>query len=129
MNDAFTGMLIVLVVAGLLGLVIYLIHQLVKSKNELIQNLVAERDVLREELDNLKSRKRIRQTQATEAGILDARANLIRAKLELEDEEDRRLYVNRLLDRCMETLGEIREGPYRYDPNKPCVQREETPNG
>ena len=129
MNDALTGLLIILIVANLLILVIYLIHQLVKAKDEQIAMLLADRAALRDELENLKSRKRLRQTQPTEAGILDARAALIRAKLELEDEEDRRLYINRLLERCMETLGEIREGPYSYDPNKPCVQREETPNG
>jgi chromosome segregation ATPase len=138
MTDALNGMLIVLIIAGLMALVVYLIHQLVKSKdgqiqsltllfdqkNDQINNLVAERDQLRNELDNLKSRKRFRQTRNTEAALLDMRAQLNNIKFQLEVEDDRRSYVNALLERVTQTVSEIREDPYAYDPDTPCVQKE-----
>ena len=110
-----TVALLVLVVTLLLGLIVYLIHQLVTSKDQHIQSLTAERNALRDELDNLISRKR--QTGPTMAGIEDIQAALVRIKHE-------RQYQDELLDASLNTLGQIRQGPYAYNPDTPGVKRE-----
>jgi len=114
-NDALTITFIIILFAFFMGLVVYLIHQLVECKDKQIQALTQERDALRDELDNLISRKR--QTGPTMAGIEDIQAALVRIKFE-------RQYQDELLDASLNTLGQIRQGPYAYNPDTPGVKRE-----
>jgi len=114
-NDALTVTFIIILFACFMGLIVYLIHQLVTSKDQQIQALTKERDAIRDELDNLISRKR--QTGPTMAGIEDIQAALVRIKHE-------RQYQDELLDASLNTLGQIRQGPYAYNPDTPGVQPE-----
>lgn len=109
-----TVALLVLLVTLLLGLIVFLIHQLVSAKDHHIQSLTAERNALRDELDNLISRKR--HPGPTLAGIEDIQAALIRIKFD-------RQYQDELLDASLNTLGQIRKGPYNYNPDTPCVKQ------
>jgi len=105
----FNAALIYLVIVALLGVIVYLIRQLITSKDVQIKALQDEFEILIE---------RKRQTGSTMAGIEDIQAALTRIKHD-------RNYQDELLDASLRTLGQIRKGPYAYDPNTPCVSRKD----
>lgn len=98
-----------MIIALLLGLVVYLINQLVKAKDRQI-------DQLRAELDTLIERKR--HTGATMAGLEDAMATLINIQYNREVDNHR-------LEAALNMLQSVRQGPYAYDPNRKSGEREE----
>lgn len=99
-----------------LGLVIYLIGQLIKAKDQQISDLTATRDRLQGELENLINRKR--QTGPTIAGLEDMAAQLTNLKLNRQIEDV-------IIDACLNTAGQLRQGPYNYNSEKPSGPREQ----
>ena len=97
-----------LTIALLLGVIVYLIDQLIKAKDRQI-------DRLQSELDALVNRKR--HTGPTMAGLEDVRAVI-------ENLRHNRIIEDDLLDACANTLGKLRQGPYAYDPETPSGKRE-----
>jgi hypothetical protein len=83
----------------------------VHSKFTIMQK---ELEGVKEELENLKERKR--QTGPTMAGLEDISAALMRIRVE-------RQYENDLLEASLNTLGKLRQGPYSYDPETPSVRK------
>lgn len=61
---------------------------------------------------------RSRHTGSTVAGIEDMQAMIMRLQRD-------RMYEGELLSAIQNTLGKMRQGPYSYDPNTPCVTRKE----
>jgi uncharacterized protein YoxC len=123
MTSSFYAGLIAFIVTALLALVIYLIRQLILSKDRQIETLQChisvintQLDEVQNELEDLKQRKR--QTGPTLAGIEDIQAALTRIKFE-------RAYQDELLDASLNTLSQIRKGPYAYDPNTPSISRKD----
>lgn len=123
LTNFFYAGLLVLFITFLLGLIIYLIRQLIIGKDRQIDYLTNQIEIMRTEfndvraeLENLKERKR--QTGPTLAGIEDIQAALTRIKFD-------RQYQDELLDASLNTLSQIRKGPYAYDPNTHCVTRKE----
>jgi len=102
-------MFLTMIIALLLGMVVFLIDQLVKAKDRQI-------DQLQTELETLVERKR--HTGATMAGLEDAMATLINIQYNREIDNHR-------LDFALNTLQQLRKGPYAYDPNKKSGEREE----
>lgn len=101
--------LLTLIIALLLGVIVFLINQLVKAKDRQIDQLMAE-------LDSLIERKR--HTGATMAGLEDAMATLINIQYNREIDNHR-------LDIALNTLQMLRQGPYAYDPKRKSGEREE----
>lgn len=101
--------LMTMIIALLLGVIVFLINQLVKLKDLQICQL-------REELNDLIGRKR--HTGATMAGLEDAMATLINIQFNREIDNHR-------LDIALNTLQMLRQGPYAYDQNRKSGEREE----
>jgi len=123
MTSSFYAGLIAFIVTALLALVIYLIRQLILSKDRQIETMQChisvintQLDEVQNELEDLKQRKR--QTGPTLAGIEDIQAALTRIKFE-------RAYQDELLDASLNTLSQIRKGPYAYDANTPSISRKD----
>ena len=101
--------LFILIITLLLGVIVYLINQLVKSKDHQIARLQSE-------LDTLIGRKR--QTGATMAGLEDAMATLINIQYNRDIDNHR-------LETALNMLQKLRQGPYAYDPETPSGNRKE----
>lgn len=123
MTSSFYAGLIAFIVTALLALVIYLIRQLILSKDRQIETLQCHINVINTQLDEVQSeledlKQRKRQTGPTLAGIEDIQAALTRIKFE-------RAYQDELIDASLNTLSQIRKGPYAYDPNTTSVSRKD----
>ncbi len=101
--------LLILIITLLLGVIVYLIDQLIKSKDRQI-------DQLQSELDALIQRKR--QTGPTMAGLEDAMATLINIQYNRDIDNHR-------LEAALNMLQKLRQGPYTYDPDTPTGDRKE----
>mgnify|MGYP001081103243 CR=1 FL=1 len=123
MTSSFYAGLIAFIVTALLALVVYLIRQLILSKDRQIETLQCHINVINSQLDEVQSeledlKQRKRQTGPTLAGIEDIQAALTRIKFE-------RAYQDELIDASLNTLSQIRKGPYAYDPNTTSVSRKD----
>jgi len=105
-----------LIVAAGLCVFVYLVYELIKAKDQQVTQLQAQLEKTQAELEALKERKR--QTGPTQAGLLDALAALQRVQVNREIEKT-------ILDSCRNTLIQVNQGPYAYDPNRPSGERKE----
>ena len=118
----------ILIIAAGFCVFIYLVNELIKSKDQQVAQLQAQLakaenekteqaakyqaqlEKIQAELENLKERKR--QTGPTIAGLEDLSAHLNNILLNRRVEDT-------ILTACINTAHELRQGPYVYDPEKP----------
>lgn len=118
MSELNTGILMI-VIALLLGLIIYLIHELVKAKDKQIADLVTTRDQLQAALLDVEAVKnRARQTGATMAAAEDAMSAIANVIVNRDIEQVR-------LNAALNYLQKLRQGPYAYDPETTSGNRED----
>ena len=117
MIDLNLGIL-VLVVTLLLALVIFLIFELLKAKDQQIADLMSSRDRLQKALEDVEAVKtRARQTGATMAAAEDAMAAIANVIVNRDIEQVR-------LNAALNYLQELRKGPFAYNPEKTSGDRE-----
>lgn len=102
------------IIAAGLCVFIYLVNELVKCKDQQVAQLQAQLEKIQAELEDLMNRKR--QTGPTQAGLLDALAAIRRV-------QDNRKVEETILESCRNTLIQVRQGPYTYDPETPSGER------
>ena len=111
MIDLNIGVLI-MVVTLLLGLVIYLIYELLKSKDQQIADLINTREKRHQTVEEIEAVKtRARQTGATMAAAEDAMAAIANVIVNRDIEQVR-------LNAALNYLQALRKGPFNYDPEK-----------
>ena len=115
MTNFMMGMLL-LVIFLLIGLVVYLVRQLMITTSRQCEIYRQETEKLKAELDNLIERKR--QSGPTIAGLEDMATQLTNLKLNRQIEDV-------IIDACINTAGQLRQGPYNYDPETPSGKREQ----
>ena len=109
---------LIMVVTLLLGLVIFLIYELLKSKDQQIADLMNTRERLQKALEEVEAVKtRARQTGATMAAAEDAMAAIANVIVNRDIEQVR-------LNAALNYLQDLRKGPFAYNPEKESGNQE-----